>query len=134
LAGDIAISAPTLAIAIAIGEWLGKTILRLFENVGLDTFSKAELMVLKIGKERQRIHRRTLQQIVSKKGINGRLFSDVLKALEANGHIIELPETTSSGQVSKIIVYIPGNSQHLSLGVTSEKVLDVPANTPAEVR
>ena len=48
------ISAPTLATAIAIGEWLEKTILRLFETVGLDVFSKAELMVLKIVRERQR--------------------------------------------------------------------------------
>jgi len=38
LAGETYISAPTLATAIAIGEWLEKTILRLFQNVGLDAF------------------------------------------------------------------------------------------------
>lgn len=133
-AGETAISAPTLATAITLGEWLEKTILRLFESVGLNTFSKAELTVLKIVKDRQRILRRTLQQIVSKKKINGKLFADVLKTLEANGHIIELSETTPSGQTSKLIVYLPGNTQHLSPGVTSEKVLGVPANSHAAGR
>jgi hypothetical protein len=135
LAFETSISAPTLATAIAIGEWLQSTILRLFENVGLDAFSKAESTVLKIVRERKRIPRRVLQQIVSKKGINGKLFADVLKTLEANGHIVEFPETTSSGQISKIIAYLlDGNSQHLSSGATKEKVLDVSCNDRAEAR
>jgi Bifunctional DNA primase/polymerase, N-terminal/Protein of unknown function (DUF3987)/Primase C terminal 1 (PriCT-1) len=132
LAGEATITAPTLATAITIGEWLEKTILRLFENVGLDTFSKAELTVLKIVRDRKRIPRRSLQQIVSKKGINGKLFGEVLKSLEANGHIIEVSEPTPSGQYSKIVAYVSGNTQHLTSGVSSEKVLGVPANNHAE--
>jgi hypothetical protein len=128
LAGESEISAPTLATAIAIGEWLEKTILRLFENVGLDTFSKAELTVLKIVKHRQRIPRRTLQQLVSKKGINGKLFGDVLKSLAANGHIVEFLETTPSGQVSKIVAYVPRNHQHLSRSEASEEGVGVLEN------
>jgi hypothetical protein len=126
LAGESDISAPTLVTAIAIGEWLETTTLRLFENVGLDPFSKAELTVLKIVKHRQRIPRRTLQQLVSKKRINGKLFGDVLKSLDANGHIVEFPETTPSGQVSKIVAYVPRNSQHLGRNEASEKGVGVP--------
>jgi hypothetical protein len=135
LAGETSISAPALATAIAIGEWLQNTILQLFETVGLDSFSRAELTVLKIVREKKRFPRRLLQQIVSKKRINGKLFADVLKTLEANGHIVEFPETTSSGQITKIIAYVPrGNSQHLSSGATREKVLDVPGNSHAEAQ
>jgi Bifunctional DNA primase/polymerase, N-terminal/Primase C terminal 1 (PriCT-1)/Protein of unknown function (DUF3987) len=134
LANEFTISAPTLATAIAIGEWLQNTILRLFENVGLDTFSKAELTVLKIVRERNRIPRRALQQIVSKKGINGKLFGDVLKTLEANGHCIELPETTSSGQTSKIIVYIPRTAKHQTKSETGENLIGVPGDNHAEGR
>jgi hypothetical protein len=133
LARETTITAPTLATAITIGEWLEKTILLLFENVGLDAFSKAELTVLKIVRDRKRIPRRALQQIVSKRGINGKTFGEVLKSLQANGHIIEFPETTPSGQTSKILAYVPGNTQHLTPGVSSEKVLGVPANNHAEV-
>jgi len=84
-------------------------------------FSKAELTVLKIVRERKRIPRRTLQQIVSKRGINGKIFGEVLKSLEANGHIIEFQETTPSGQTSKIVAHVPGNTQHLTSSESSEK-------------
>lgn len=134
LAFETTISAPTLATAITIGEWLQNTILRLFENVGLDSFSKAELTVLKIVRERNRIPRRALQQIISKKGINGKLFGDVLKTLEANGHIIEWPETTSSGQVSKIVVYLPRIAKQPTISGTGEKLSGVPGNNHAEGR
>jgi hypothetical protein len=132
LAGEALISARTLATAITIGEWLEKTILRLFEDVGLDAFSRAEQTVLKIVRDRRRIPRRGLQQMVSKRGINGRLFGDVLKSLAANEHIVEFPETTASGQISKIVAYVPGNTQHLTSGVSREKVLGVPANNHSE--
>jgi hypothetical protein len=132
LAFETQISAPTLATAITIGEWLEKTILRLFENVGLDAFSKAELTVLKIVRDRKRIPRRALQQMVSKRGINGKTLGEVLKSLEANGHIIEFSETTPSEQISKIVAYVPRNTQGLTSGGSSERVYGVPVNNHAE--
>jgi len=72
--------------------------------------------------------------MASKRRINGKLFGDVLKSLVANALIAESPETTPSGQISKIVAYIPGNREHLSPKPASEKGVGVPANNHAEAQ
>ena len=124
------ISVRSLATAIAIGEWLQGNVLRLFGDVGLDQFTKAEKVILEILKSRRRMYRRNLQQVVSKKRINGELFGRALKALEANGYIRLDKEEVISGQGRPVVEYIHGNREHLSSISTREKVLGVPDTSP----
>lgn len=100
------ISAKSLATAIAIGEWLQGNILRLFGDVGLDQFSKAEKVILEIVKAKGEIYRRELQQLGFKKGINGELFGRVLRALEANGHVTIGEIETMAGRKRPIVEYV----------------------------
>ena len=62
LAEEEKIGPQSLATAIAIGEWLEKTSLRLFGDVGLDPFSKAENIILGRIKTKGREYTRDLQQ------------------------------------------------------------------------
>lgn len=130
LSGEREISARSLATAIAIGEWLEKTSLRLFGDVGLDPFAKAEKTVLEILKPKRRMWRRDLQQAASKKKINGKVFGEVLRTLEANGHVKPGESASLSGQRRPLVEYIPGNREHLSSSGTREKVLGVPDTSP----
>ena len=130
LGGEEKISAKSLATAIAIGEWLQGNVLRLFGDVGLDQFTKAEKVILEILKSRRRMWRRDLQQAASKKKINGKLFGEVLRSLEANGHVKQGESESLSGQKRPFVEYIPGNREHLSSSGTREKVLGVPDTSP----
>jgi len=100
------ISAKSLATAIAIGEWLQSNVLRLFGDVGLDQFSKAEKVILEIVKAKGEIYRRELQQSGFKKGINGELFGRVLRALEANGHVTIGEIETMAGRKRPVVEYV----------------------------
>ena len=130
LGGEEKISAKSLATAIAIGEWLQGNVLRLFGDVGLDQFTKAEKVILEILKPRRRMWRRDLQQAASKKKINGKLFGEVLRSLEANDHVKQGESESLSGQKRLFVEYIPGNREHLSSSGTREKVLGVPDTSP----
>jgi len=88
------IDVKSLAIAIAIGEWLEKTRLRLFGNVGLDHFTKAENVILGRLKVKHREYTRDLQQWASKRRINGKLFREVVRTLFDNGHVVMGEEST----------------------------------------
>lgn len=105
LGGEQKISATSLAIAIAIGEWLQGNALRLFGDVGLDQFSKAERVILEIVKARGSIYRRELQQLTFKKLINGELFGRALRTLEVNGHVTISEIETMAGRKRPIVEY-----------------------------
>ena len=99
LAEEEKISPQSLATAIAIGEWLEKTSLRLFGDIGLDRFSKAENIILgRLKTKKGREYTRDLQQWTSKQGVNGRLFRDVIRTLFDNGHIGCGEEHTIAGR------------------------------------
>jgi len=108
--GEAVITAKNLAIAIKIGEYFEDSALRLFGDVGLNPFSKAEKDILGILKPQGRMWRRDLQQVVSKKGINGELFGRVLKSLESNDHIYQGRDKGFSGQERPYVEYLLGNT------------------------
>jgi len=107
--GKGVIPAKSLATAISVGGWLESSALHLFGDVGLDPFSKAERDVLNILSPKGRMWRRDLQQLASKKGINGELFGRVLKSLESNDHIYLDYEKGISGQKRPYVEYVSGN-------------------------
>lgn len=99
LAEEERISSRSLAIAIAIGEWLEKTSLRLFGDVGMDPFTKTENIILaRLRTRGGREYTRNLQQWLSPKGVNGKQFRDVIKVLFQNGHITFGEESTLAGR------------------------------------
>ncbi|MBI4490402.1 MAG: hypothetical protein HY694_15070 [Deltaproteobacteria bacterium] len=87
---------------------------------------------MEILKPKRRMWRRDLQQATSKKKINGKLFGEVLKSLEANGHIKQGESESLSGQRRPFVEYLPRNREHLSSSGTREKVLGVPDASPGE--
>ena len=101
------ITVKALATAITIGEWLQSTALSAFSDVGHDSFSKAEKVVLDIVKTRGKITRRYLQQWVHKKGINGEFLARVIISLTKNGQVQERKQTMLSGQEKLWVEYIP---------------------------
>lgn len=125
--GEETIGVKSLATAIAIGEWLEKTTLSLFRHIGLDPHSRAERIILEILKPKGSMYRRKLQQAAYKKKIGSKIFSDALKTLEANNFIILGTDTALSGQSRPVVKYVHGNTQHLSVSGTREKVFPVPA-------
>ena len=58
------ITETALTTAISIGNWLQRVALDAFGNVGRDSFSKAEKIVLDIVRRRGKTYRRSLQQSV----------------------------------------------------------------------
>ena len=94
------IDVKSLAIAIAIGEWLEKTRLRLFGTVGLDHFSKAETVILERLRQREGWeYIRDLQQWASKRRINGKMFREVLRTLEDNCHVKTKEKSTMANRI-----------------------------------
>jgi len=132
LSGEETIGVKSLATAIAIGEWLEKTTLSLFRHIGLDHHSRAERIILEILKPKGIMYRRKLQQAASKKKIGSKIFSDALRTLEANNFITLGTDTALSGQNRPVVKYVHGNTQHLSVSGTREKVFPVPATLAQE--
>jgi Bifunctional DNA primase/polymerase, N-terminal/Protein of unknown function (DUF3987) len=108
LAGEQQISVKSLAIAVAVGGWLQFNTLQLFADTGLDHFGKCERIILDILKRATdgRMWRRDLQQVVSKRGFNGEVFTRALKALESNDHVRCRPIKTPAGRERQIVEYI----------------------------
>lgn len=107
LAGEDAIGQESLLTAINVGTWLERNSLRVFGDVGLDYFSKAEKDVLDIlRKTKKRMWRRDLQRLAFKKNINGEQFGRVLRALESNDRIGAGVETSGAGQHRPWVAYM----------------------------
>ncbi|OGU70154.1 MAG: hypothetical protein A3H45_10540 [Ignavibacteria bacterium RIFCSPLOWO2_02_FULL_55_14] len=110
LAQEREISARSLITGIKIGEWLEGNVLRAFEDVGLDSFSKAEKLILSKIRSKGRLFRRVLQQAAGARGINARMFGDVLKTLHENGHIKITGDKALSGQKTILVEYVADNT------------------------
>ena len=110
LAQEREISARSLITGIKIGEWLEGNVLRAFEDVGLDSFSKAEKLILSKIRSKGRLFRRVLQQAAGARGINARMFGDVLKTLHENGHIRFIDDKALSGQKTILVEYVADNT------------------------
>lgn len=106
LALEKTITAPTLATAISIGEWLEGNALRAFSTVGISPITKASDLVLGKIKSLGRVPRRELQQWCGSRKIDAKLFGEVIKLGIENGHIRTQPEITAAGHERTIIVHI----------------------------
>lgn len=126
LSDEREISARSLATAIAIGEWLERTSLRLFGEVGLDRLSKAQSAILEtLKKNGGRIFVRDLQRSLSVK-IQGKDFRDAVKVLADNDSVVVYELTQASGQKRKVIELVySSDTRHLTPSRTSEKVSGV---------
>ena len=108
LSGQDNIDARSLATAIIIGQWLETTRLRLFGNVSLDSFSKAEALILGRLKEKGRQYVRDLQQWGGRRRINGKIFREVLKTLTDNDHIKRGVDTTMANRERPYVEIVYG--------------------------
>jgi hypothetical protein len=103
------ISKGALTVAIELGKWLEDVSLRAFSEVGKDSFSRGEKVVLDVVKSQPngRMYRRYLQQWVHKKGINGEILTRIVNTLVRNGHLKEGVDKTSSGHERPWVEYVP---------------------------
>jgi hypothetical protein len=101
------ITRDALITAISIGRWLQTVTLDVFSEVGHSSFSRAEKIVIDIVKPKRRMYRRSLQQRVYKKGIDGETLTRVISSLVKNGHFKEGKETTGSGHERPWVEYVP---------------------------
>jgi hypothetical protein len=104
---QVAITVEALVIAISIGKWLQGVASNAFSDVGHDSFSRAEKIVIEIVKSKGRMYRRYLQQWVHKKGINGDLLTRVINSLVKNGHLFEGADVSASGQKRPWVECVP---------------------------
>jgi hypothetical protein len=93
--------------AILIGKWLQATTLNAYVDVGGDSFSRGERVVLDLVKAKGRMYRRYLQQWVHKNGINGEMLTRIIASLIKNGQLREGAEVTGAGQKRPWVEYVP---------------------------
>jgi hypothetical protein len=108
LGNEEKITARTLAVALAIGEWLQSNTLRIFADIGLDHFSKCEQTIVEVLKRAKdtRTWRRDLQRAMASRGFNGELFNRAMKALESNDHIHCYDVVTGAGRKRPVVEYV----------------------------